>query len=256
MTRVAWSALLLLLVSPAPAQTLKVLTAGAFKEVVLGVVPAFEAQSGLEVEVANDTAGALIRSIEAGQGFDLVVVTREGIERLATGGRVEPGTRRDLATVGIGVAVRQGAPAPPLATVEQFKEALRAARRIAYIDPASGGSSGIYLDGLFKRLGMAEIVRPKAVLVPGGAAAERLVSGEADLAIHQISEILPVKGVTLAGVLPAEIQHYTTYAGGISPQTAAPDAARALLAALASVQAADLMRARGMLPAPAPTEAR
>ena len=87
---------------------------------------------------------------------------------------------------------------------------------MAYIDPTSGGYSGIYLDGLFQRLAIADSVRSKAVLVPGGLVAERLVTGEADLAIHQISEILPVAGVTVVGPLAEAIQNYTTYAGAVS----------------------------------------
>ncbi|MDB5883172.1 MAG: hypothetical protein JWP43_3050, partial [Ramlibacter sp.] len=89
----------------------------------------------------------------------------------------------------------------------------------------------------------------KAVLVPGGLVADRLVTGEADLAIHQISEIMPVKGVTIVGPLPEAIQNYTTYAGALGSHAKNVDAARALLAALASPEAAEILRAKGMTPA-------
>jgi len=124
-----------------------------------------------------------------------------------------------------------------------------AARKVAYIDPAAGGSSGIYLDGLFQRLGLAEAVRAKAVLVPGGLVADKLVSGEADLAIHQISEILPVRGAQLVGPLPEAIQNYTTYAGAVSAGSRHPDAAQAFLLTLSGADAAQTVRAKGMLPA-------
>ena len=114
----------------------------------------------------------------------------------------------------------------------------------------AGGTAGIYLDGLFTRLNIAAEVRAKAILVPGGFAAERIVRGEADVALQQASEILPVKGVVLAGMLPAQIQSYTTYSAGISPRTASRDAARALLEALSNPQAAGIIRAKGMQPAP------
>jgi molybdate transport system substrate-binding protein len=120
---------------------------------------------------------------------------------------------------------------------------------VAYIDPASGGSSGIYLDGLFQRLGIADAVKAKAVLVPGGLVAERLVTGEADLAVHQVSEILPVAGATLVGALPESIQNYTTYAGAVAADSAHADAARAFLAALTAPEAAATLRAKGMQPA-------
>lgn len=233
---------------PAAAQTLKVLTAGAFKQVVLEFVPAFEARTGLKVEVANDTAGALVKRVQGGEAFDVLILPPGGLNALAKEGKVDAGGGVPVARVAIGVAVKAGAARPPLDTVEQFKEAVLKARKVAYIDPASGGSSGIYLDGLFQRLGIAEAVRAKAVLVPGGLVAERIASGEADLAIHQVSEILPVKGAELAGLLPESIQNYTTYAAGVAAGARQPDAARSFVALLSAPEAAAIVRAKGMMP--------
>ena len=233
----------------AQARTIKVLTAGAFKQVVVALVPAFEQRTGHKVEVQNDTAGALVKRIAAGETFDVLVLTPSALQSLATDGKVVPASVVSLAKVAIGVAVRAGAPRPEIATVEQFKQALLDARKVAYIDPASGGSSGIYLDGLFARMAIADAVRAKAVLVPGGLVAERLVTGEADLAIHQISEILPVAGVTLVGPLPEAIQNYTTYAGAVSSRAADPETAQAFLATLSGEQGALALRAKGMMPA-------
>ena len=154
---------------------------------------------------------------------------------------------RPVARVAIGVAVKTGSARPTLETVDQFKEAVLRARKVAYIDPASGGSSGIYLDGLFQRLGIADAVRAKAVLVPGGLVAERVANGEADLAIHQVSEILPVQGVELVGLLPEAIQNYTTYAVGLPAGASAP--ARQFADTLAAPEAAATLRAKGMLAA-------
>ena len=100
-----------------------------------------------------------------------------------------------------------------------------AAKSVAYIDPASGGSSGIYLTGLFDKLGIAADIKPKAKLKRGGYVAELIANGEAELGLHQISEILPVKGVKLVGPLPAEIQNYTTYAAAVGADAKQPDAA-------------------------------
>lgn len=231
----------------AHADTIRVLTAGAFKQMVLALAPAFEARTGHRLQVDNDTAGALVKRVQGGEAFDVLVITPAALQALEHEGRIAAGSVQPLARVAIGVAVKAGTARPALATVDDFKAAVLQARKLAYIDPAAGGSSGVYLDGLFQRLGVAEAVRAKAVLVPGGLVAQRLVGGEADLAIHQISEILPVPGVDLVGPLPEAIQNYTSYAGALAPQ--APPAARALLQALAGPDAADTLRAKGMLPA-------
>jgi molybdate transport system substrate-binding protein len=241
---------LALTASLARADTIKVLTTGAFKQVVVALVPAFEARTGHKVEVQNDTAGALSKRIAAGESFDVLVLTPAGLKTLATAGKVTADSVAPLAKVAIGVAVKAGAPQPAMSSVEDFRQAVLAARKVAYIDPAAGGSSGIYLDGLFQRMGIAEAVRAKAVLVPGGLVANRLVSGEADLAIHQISEILPVAGAQLVGPLPEAIQNYTTYAGAVSAASRHPQAALAFLATLSGAEAAQTIRAKGMLPVP------
>ncbi|MCZ8294053.1 MAG: substrate-binding domain-containing protein [Hylemonella sp.] len=232
----------------AQADTIKVLTTGAFKQVVVALVPAFEARTGHKVEVQNDTAGALAKRIQGGESFDVLVLTPAGLKTLAAEGKVTAESVAPLAKVAIGVAVKAGTPQPPMASVEDFKQAVLAARKVAYIDPAAGGSSGIYLDGLFQRMGIAEAVRAKAVLVPGGLVADKLVSGEADLAIHQISEILPVQGAQLVAPLPEAIQNYTTYAGAVSARSSHPQAALAFLANLTGTEAAKTIRAKGMQP--------
>lgn len=238
---------LLVLLAPAHAQSLKVLTTGAFKQVVVALIPAFESRSGVKVELVNDTAGALVKRIEAGETFDVVFLTPAGLSALAAQGKVDPASVTPVGKVGIGVAVRSGSPRPALETVDQFKAAVLAARKVAYIDPASGGSSGIYLDGLFQRLGIAEAVRSKAVLVAGGLVAERVANGDADLAIHQVSEILPVAGVDLVGQLPEAIQNFTTYGYGISTASPMAAVAKSFVAAFGTGEAAEVIRAKGMV---------
>src|SRR5205085_8683831 len=138
---------------------------------------------------------------------------------------------------------------PDIGSVEAFKQALLAAKSIAYIDPAAGGSSGIYVSGMLDKLGIAAEVKAKSKLIHGGAVAEHIANGEAELGIHQISEILPVKGATLVGPLPAEIQNYTIYAAGFGAGSSQPDAARALLQALSGPAAAQVLKSKGMEPA-------
>ena len=230
----------------ATARELKVLTAGAFKPVVAALAPVFEGQTGHTVRIENDTAGALARRIGNGEAFDVVVLTPAAMELLEQAGRVARGSSVRLARVAIGVAVKQGAPLPAIGSESDFRQALLAARAVAYIDPAAGGSSGIYLTQLFQRMGIAAQIAPKAVLVPGGLVAQRLVSGEADLALHQISEILAVPGVTLVGPIPAEVQNYTVYAGGLAATSADLPAARAFLELLAGERAKTVLKDKGM----------
>lgn len=229
----------------AAAAEIKVLTTGAMKPVVVELVPAFE-RLGHKVTVDNDTAGALLKRIEGGETFDVAVITPGAIDQLIKGGKIADGTRKNLARVGIGVMVKEGAPRPDISSVDVFKAALLAAKTVGYIDPASGGSSGIYLAKLFERLGVADAVNAKAKLKKGGYVADLVVNGDAELGIHQISEIVPVKGVTLVGPLPGEIQNYTTYAAGIGAAAKDVAAAKALLELLSGSDASALLGKKGM----------
>jgi molybdate transport system substrate-binding protein len=145
--------------------------------------------------------------------------------------------------------VKEGAPMPDIGSVEAFKNALLAAKSVAYIDPTSGGSSGIYIDKLLERLGIADQVRSKAKLKKGGYVADLIVSGEAELGVHQISEIVPVKGAVLVGPLPKEIQNTTTYAAGLSAAAENKEAAQALIKTISGPAAASVFKAKGMEPA-------
>jgi len=240
-----------LICTSAQAAELRILTTGAMKAVVLELVPLFEKETGHKVVVDNDTAGGVSRRIDAGEAFDAVVNTPAGLSALESKGKVVGGSRANVARVGVGVVVKEGAPAPDLSTVDAFKRALLAAKSVAYIDPASGGSSGIYLAGLFDKLGIAAEIKPKAKLKQGGYVAELIASSEAELGLHQISEILPVKGVKLVGPLPAEIQNYTIYAAAVVTDAKQPEAARALIKLLTGPAADSVLKARGMERPPA-----
>lgn len=228
------------------AADIKVLTAGAFKPVVVALVPEFEKQTGHTVTVDNDTAGGLTKRINDGETFDLLILTPSAMVALTKAGKVAEGSSTTLAKVAIGVAVKKGAPLPDISTVAAFQNALLAARAVAYIDPAAGGSSGIYLSKLFEKMGIAERIKTKAVLVPGGLVALRLINDQADIAIHQISEILAVPGATLVGPIPAEIQNYTVYAGGVSATAKDTVATKALLDALSGAVAREILKVKGM----------
>jgi molybdate transport system substrate-binding protein len=236
-----------LFISSASAETLKVLTTGAFKQVVVAVAVDYEKRTGHKIDIQNDTAGAVTKRVTEGESFDVLVLTPTGLKTLGSSGHIDASSILPLAKVAIGVAVKQGAPLPALKTVEDFQAAVRNARKVAIINPASGGSSGIYLEGLFQRMGMADEVKSKAVLVNGGLVAEKIVTGEADLAIHQISEILPVVGVTLVGPLPEAIQNYTAYAGALNANTSKKELANAFLQLFVSTQGKSIIREKGMM---------
>jgi molybdate transport system substrate-binding protein len=233
----------------AAAAEIKVLSTGAFKPVVLAMVPDFEKQSGHKVIVDNGTVGELLTRIEGGETFDVAVITPGVVDGLIAKGKIAAGSRLNLAGVSVGVMVKQGAPKPDVSTVDAFKRALLAAKSVAYIDPASGGSSGIYIDKLLERLGIADQVRPKAKLKKGGHVADLIVSGEAELGLHQISEIVAVKGAELVGPLPKDIQNTTIYAAGLSASVKDKGAAEALIKALTGPAAAAVLKSKGMEPA-------
>ena len=228
----------------ASAAEIKVLTAGAMRGVLVALVPQFEKDTGHKVSFDNATAGALAKRIADGEAFDVAIITPKVIDGLIE--KIAPGSRVDVAKVGIGVAVKEGAPLPDIATVDAFRRTLLAARSVAYIDPKAGGSSGIYFDGLLDRLGIAGEIRPKAKLKQGGYVADLVASGEAEVAVHQISEIVPVKGAVLVGPLPAEIQNFTTYSTAIGAAARDAAAAKALVQHLASPAIVPVLQARGM----------
>ena len=217
---------------PAAAAEIKVLSAGAMKSIVTELGEAFKQETGHTLSMTFDTAGAQSKRLAAGEPADVVVLTDVAIEQLAGQGLVVAGSRADIARVGIGVAVREGAPRPDIATPDALKQSLLAARSLVYLDPAGGATSGIHFAAVLQRLGIAEAVKSKTILIPTGYAAEVVARGEADMCVHQISEILPVKGVTLVGPLPRELQKVTIYSGGLAAKAAQPEAARAFLAFL------------------------
>jgi molybdate transport system substrate-binding protein len=234
----------------AEAGEIKVISGGAFKQVLTPLVAQYEKESGNTIVVSYQTVGQHLKLIGSGQEqFDVAVLTPEAIDKLVKEGKVVPGSRVDLAKTGVGVVVKQGTPLPDISTVDAFKRTLLAAKSVAYIDPKAGGSSGIYVGKLLERLGIADAVNAKAVLIQGGEVATHVADGEAEIGIHQISEILPVKGVVLVGPLPAEIQNFTIYSAGVA--TAAPDGATAsaFVKFLSGSHALPIIKAKGMEPA-------
>ncbi len=244
------TALTLVMTQLAEAAEIKVISGGAFKGVLTALTAQYEKETGNKVDLTFRTVGQHLKLIRSGEeSFDIAVLTPESIDGLAKEGKIVPGTRSDLAKVGVGVVVKAGTPLPDIKTVDAFKKALLAAKSVAYIDPAAGGSSGIYVGKLLERLGIAKEVNAKAVLVQGGAVADHIADGEAELGVHQISEILGVPGVVLVGPLPAEIQNFTIYSAGVGAAAKDQATAGAFLKFLSGPHALPIIKAKGMDPA-------
>ena len=201
-----WFLLAALMPLTAVAQEVRVLSGGAAKSLVDPLAASF---THGKVAVQYQPMGKLVESLAQGAEVDMVIVTEETLPKLQeitkTKARATP-----VARVGIGVAVNEKAPSPDISTVDAFKRTLLAAKSIVYIDPKVG-TSGKHLAEVFARLGIADQVNAKAKLGSGGYIVEPVGRGEIELGLHQISEIIPVKGVKLVGELPKELQKYTTY---------------------------------------------
>jgi molybdate transport system substrate-binding protein len=231
----------------ANAAEIKVMTTGAPKQVVQTVADGFQSATVHKVTFVQDTAGGVRRRIEAGESADIIVATPEVLNALTTAGKVAPGSQVDFARTGVGVGIKEGMPRPDISTTEAFKRFIAETPSLALPDPAAGGTSAVFLAGLFQRLGLTEVVKAKARFQAGGYAADLIVKGEAVAVVHQISEIIPVKGVTLVGPLPADIQLISTYTAAL-PAGTPGEAARAFMAALGGAQGAAAARAAGMDP--------
>jgi molybdate transport system substrate-binding protein len=220
-------------IATAGAGELYVLSAGAMRSLVTELAAAYEKESGSTVKLTFGTVGVIRAKLAEAAPADVAIMTQEALVEMARRGAIAEGSWTAIGRTGIGVAVREGAPKPDISTPEALKQTLLATKSLAYIDPAQGGTSGIHFASVLQRLGIADAVKSKTTLVPGGYPAELVARGEVELVVHQISEIVPVKGVTLVGPLPKDLQKVTVYGAGVTVATTSRDAARAFVAFLA-----------------------
>ena len=243
------AAALVLAATQADAAQLKLLVGGAMSEPFHEVGADFAKQTGHTLDFTVDTTGALQGRLRSGEKADIVLVSGPGMDVLEREKLVMPGTRVDLASASIGVAVRAGAPSPDISTPDAFKNAMLKAKSIAYVNPQAGGTSGIYLDGLFQRMGIADEVRKKVVFgKQGSEVAAAVANGQAELGMTFTSEMVVNKGVKIAGLLPPAIQNTTNYAVAIPVGSPNPDAARAFIQAMKTPAAAGSIAKAGLTP--------
>jgi molybdate transport system substrate-binding protein len=234
------AAAVMMLVAPAHAAEVTLLCSNALKSVIEELAPQFERASGHRLTIVYGSTGALKARVDKGEAFDLAIFGAGAIDGLIKDGKLAG--RSEVASSGMGVAIRKGAPKPDLSSTDAFKRTVLNARSIAF---SEDGVTGVYIKGLFQRLGIADEVKPKTV---HGRGAETVAEGKAELGITQISEILPVAGVEVAGPLPRDVQQVTAFPAAVSTTAKAPDAARTLQKYLATPEAAGVMRSRGLEP--------
>jgi molybdate transport system substrate-binding protein len=230
----------------AHAAEVRLMSSNAVKTVLEELAPQFEKATENKLKISFGAAANLKASIDKGEAFDVAILTGPLVDALIKEGKAVAASRADIARSGIGVAVKKGAPKPDIATTDAFKQALLKAQSVAYVEQ---GASGIYLKGLFERLGLAEALKPKLKLLPASnPAAQAVANGEAEIGMTQISEILPYAGAELVGPLPAEIQLTTVFTAGAATAAQNAAAADALIKFLRTPAAASVIKAKGLDP--------
>jgi molybdate transport system substrate-binding protein len=234
----------------AQAAELRVVSSGGFASAYRDLVPEFERATGNTVVTEwgpsmGETPQAIPQRLARGERIDVVIMAGEALDLLVRDGKAVPGSRVDLARSLIGAAVKAGAPQPDLSTAEAVKRALLEAPSIAYSDSASG----VYIaTEMLARLGIADQVKGKARMIPATPVGEIVARGEAALGFQQVSELLPVPGITVVGTLPPELQKVTLFSAGIVAASTEPKASTALIQFLASPEAAPAIKRRGLEP--------
>jgi molybdate transport system substrate-binding protein len=229
----------------AGAVEIKVLSTQATEQAYRELVPQFEKASGHKVTTIFTGTLDLQKRIAAGETYDLILMAGPAIDDYVKAGTIVPGSRVDVAKSGVGVGVRAGAPKPDIGTTDAFKKALLAAKTIGY----STGPSGVYVTGLFQRLGIADQVKPKLKQTPTGIFVGSIVAnGEAEIGIQQVSEMSQFPGVDYVGPLPADIQQITVFSSGLQVGAKQADAAKAWVKFLTAPAAASAFKSKGLEP--------
>jgi molybdate transport system substrate-binding protein len=218
----------------------------ATRQVLAELADAYRQSTGVAVRIESVGGVDAARRVQAGEPFDVVMLAADAIDKLAGAGAVLPGSKVDLVKSPVAVAVREGAPVPDIGSEDALRRAVQAAPSIGY----STGPSGTALLRLFERWGIATEIGPRLLQAPPGVPVGTLVArGDAALGFQQLSELIHVPGIALAGVLPAPVQIITTFSGAVCAPSSQAEAVRRLLAWLASPETAAVKRRHGMEPA-------
>jgi molybdate transport system substrate-binding protein len=232
--------------APSISADLRVFTSGAPAEVQKTFAPKFVKSTGNHVLFTVGTLSEIRQKLSGPETPDIVVLPAPVINGLSTAGSLLPGSRVDLARVGIGVVVRAGSRLPDISSVAALRKTLLNARSVAHPDPKGGGFAGAQIARMFEQMGIADAIKPKTTLmnaITGGVA--RIASGASEIGLFNISEILPVKGVTLVGPLPKDLQSYIVFAGAVHKDSVSPEVAKVYLQSLSGAPARDAWRKGG-----------
>jgi molybdate transport system substrate-binding protein len=224
------------------ANVVDVLSTLALRGVLVETEPQFLARTGLAITARYKSTNAQLIAIADGATADVAIITREAIDRLTAEGKIVPGSTKDVAQSGIGLAVRSGAPKPDISTVEAFTQTILAAKSIAF---SRLGASGVHFAEVIERLGIGEEIRRKSV-ISDAYMGEIVVRGEAELAVQQISELMPVAGIDVVGPLPGDLQKISLFAAGIFTAARNPAGAAKLVSFLAEPRLAPVLERKGL----------
>jgi molybdate transport system substrate-binding protein len=243
---------LLVLGIKAEAAELKVLSAIGMQLVMEDLGPKFERATGHKLAITFATLGATVKRVQDGEIADVVIIPQQGIDGLVKDGKAVASNVTLLARAGIVVAVRKGAPKPDISSPDALKRTLLAAKSISYVDPASGGASGIHFVKVLDRLGIANEMKSKTVFPNPQTPAEvgvLVANGEAEIGVHLIQELMSVAGIDVVGPLPGDLQNTTVFAAAIMASAKDAEASKALVNFLRTPEAAAVIKAKGMEPA-------
>jgi molybdate transport system substrate-binding protein len=224
---------------------IKGISSMATRQVLADLVANFQRQTGQSVHIESVGGVDAAKRVQAGEAFDVVILASDAIDKLIASGQVLPG-RVDLVHSGVAVAVRAGAAQPDISSEDAVRAAVLAARSVSY----STGPSGVALAKLFERWGIAEQIKDRIVTpAPGIPVGSLVAKGEVELGFQQLSELINLEGITVVGPLPPAIQITTTFSAGVCAGSQQADAVHAMLAYMASPEAAEAKRRQGMDPA-------
>jgi molybdate transport system substrate-binding protein len=215
--------------SPIAARALKVFSVNGVKDVMAGLGEAFRAETADEVHFTFGTIGALQNRMSAGDLPDVLIAMAAAMSRAEEHGQIARNASVEVGRTGLGLAVKKGAPLPDVSTSPGLRDTLLKAGSLAYTDPRTGAASGVAFAEMLDAMGIADQVKDKIVLVSGGPVGEVVAQGRAELGVQQVTELLPVKGITLLGSLPSEHQRVTVYRAAAMLGSTKPRLAAAFL---------------------------
>jgi molybdate transport system substrate-binding protein len=235
----------------AEAAEIKVLSTLAMQVVMEDLGPKFERATGHKLAITFATSGATVTRVQGGETADVIIITQQGIDGFLKGGKAVAGNVTVVARERMGVAVRTGAPKPDISSPEALKRTLLAAKSITYVNPASGGASGIHFAKVLDRLGIANEMKSKTVFPDPktpAAVGVLVANGDAEIAVHTFQLLIPVAGIEMVGPLPGDLQDANVFAAAIMAGARDAEASKALVNFLRTPEATAVIKAKGMDP--------